>query len=178
MRRAALISCGMVAIATLSSGCSSMRPMASSPHPGITDRNPNAITRAFPASATRVAWTLEEAMAADPILEKVAMNPDVASKEFRNFSKADRQDLGISRLTPANDVNYNITARSKDGHPVAVAVRIKGDSGCEVSVLHGFAGDSDLSRDLLDKVQFSLASPAGDPAVARASGMSRKPERR
>ena len=60
-------------------------------------------------------------------------------------------------------MNYNITAKSKDGHPVAVAVRLKGESGSEVSVLYGFAGDPELSRDLLDKVEAALAAPGQRP---------------
>ena len=79
------------------------------------------------------------------------------------------QTLGISLLTPANDVNWDLKARSKDGHPVTVAVRLKGESGAEVSVLYGFAGDPDLSKDLLDKLELALAKPPKDTEVAKTS---------
>ena len=167
MRRAAPLSWAIVVC--LIQGCSTMRPQASQ-HPGLTDRNPNAVTRTFPASATLVAQRLADVMSEDSIIDNVSMTPDPSSKEFRNFSRADRQALGISLLTPANDVNYNITAKSKDGHPVAVAVRLKGGSGSEVSVLYGFAGEPDLSRDLLDKVEVALTKPSKDPGVAKTAG--------
>ena len=167
MRRTALLS-GLVA-GCLALGCSTMRPSAHQ-HPGITEPTPNAVTQSFPASATLVAQTLADVMGQDPILENISMTPDTASKEFRNFSKADRQALKISLLTPANDVNFNIKAKCKDGQPVAVAVRLKGKSGSEVSVLYGFGGDPALSRDLLDKALAALADPAKDTAVAKTAG--------
>ena len=134
--------------------------------------SPNAVTRTFPASASLVARTMADVMAQDPILDEVAMSPDTSSKEYRNFSRADRQALGISPLTLANDVNFNIRAKCKDGFPVAATIRLKGESSAEVSVLYGFGGEPDLSRDLLDKVQAALAAPAKDKdvAVARTAG--------
>ena len=167
MRRAAPLSWAIVIC--LLHGCSTMRP-GGSQHPGVTDRNPAAITREFSSSSTLVAQTLADVMSEDSILDNVSMTPDTKSREFRNFSRADRQALKISLLTPANDVNYNIAAKSKDGHPVAVAIRLKGDSGSEVSVLYGSGGDPDLSRDLLDKAEAALARPPKDPAVATTSG--------
>jgi hypothetical protein len=173
MRRAAPLSWAVVVC--LVQGCSTMKPHGPE-HPGLTDLNPNATTRTFSSSATLVAQTMADVMSSDSILDNVSMKPDTQSREYRNFSRADRRALGISPLTPANDVNYNITAKSKDGHPVAVAVRIKGDSGSEVSVLYGFAGDPGLSRDLLDKVEANLAKPATDAGVAKAAatGASRR----
>ena len=155
----------LVLVAFLDSGCSTVKPRGSE-HPGLTDLNPNALTREFSASATLVAQTMADVMSADSIIENVSMIPDPQSREFRNFTRADRQALGISLLTPTNDVNYNITAKSKDGHPIAVAVRLKGQSGSEVSVLYGFAGDPDLSRDLLDKTQEALTRPQKTPSPA------------
>ena len=76
--------------------CGPRRPQ----HPGITEPNPNAVTRVFPASATLVAQTMADVMSKDPILDNVSMTPDTSSKEFRNFSRADRQALGISLLDP------------------------------------------------------------------------------
>ena len=156
-------------------GCATMRT-SDSRYPGITEPNPNAVTRVFPASATLVAQRMTDVMGQEEILDAVAMVPDTASKEYRNFSKADRQALGISLLTPANDVNFNITAKCKDRAPVAVAVRLKGESSAEVSVLYGFGGDPDLSRDLLDKLQAALPGPAEGQAVTRVAG-DRKPDR-
>jgi hypothetical protein len=167
MRRAAPWS--LVVVAGLIYGCSTMKPHGSN-HPGLTDLNPNAVIRTFPASATLVARTMADVMGEDSIIVNVSMTPDAKSKEFRNFSRADREALGISPLTPANDVNYNITARSRDGHPIDVAVRLKGESGSEVSVLYGFAGDSGLSRDLLDKAEVALAKPPKDSGVAKTAG--------
>ncbi len=167
MRKVAPYSCWLVGCLAL--GCSTMGNSASK-HPGITEPSPNAVTRAFPASATLVAGKMADVMSAEPILDNVAMVPDTSTKEFRNFSRADREALGISMLALANDVNYNITAKCKDGSPVAVQVRLKGVSGSEVSVLYGFGGDPGLSRDLLDKVEAVLNAPAKDEAVAQASG--------
>ena len=166
MRRAAPLS--WVIIACLIQGCSTMRPKGSQ-HPGITDVNPNAVTREFHGTSTQVAQVMADVMGDDPIIINVVMTPDTKSKEFRNFTRAERQTLGISLLEPANDVNYNITARSKDGHPITVAVRLKGESGSEVSILYGSAGDSALSRDLLDKTEARLNKPAKDPALEKAS---------
>jgi hypothetical protein len=165
MRRAAPLS--WVIVVCLVQGCSTMRP-GGSQHPGLTEVSPNAITRTFPASATLVARTVADVMSEDSIIDNVSMTPD-KGKEFRNFSRADRQSLGIAMLAPTNDVNYNITARSKDGHPITVAVRLKGDSGSEVSVLYGSGGDPELSRDILDKAEAVLARPSKDPGLARAN---------
>ena len=167
MRRAAPLS--RVMLACLALGCSTMHPRASD-HPGITEPNPNAVNRVYSASATIVAQTVADVMSRDSIIEGVSMTPDTSSKEFRNFTRADRQRLGISLLTPANDVNYNIKAKSKDGRPIAVAVRLKGESSAEVSLLYGFAGEDDLSRDILDKVGFALEAPPKDAAVAKTAG--------
>jgi hypothetical protein len=170
VRLPSLIACCLVL------GCSTMRP-GGSQHPGIVEKNPSAVTRTFDGSATLVAQTMADVMSEDAILENISMTPDVQSREFRNFSRADRQALNISQLTPANDVNFNIKARCKDGSPVAVAVRLKGEAGCEVSVLYGFSGEPDLSRDLLDKAQAALASPR-DAAVAKtAASKSERPGR-
>ena len=172
MRRAASYAC--LVVGCLALGCTTMRPLGTSAHPGITESNPNAVTRVFSASATLVAQKMADVMAADKILENIAMTPDSSSREFRNFSRGDRQALGISLLTPANDVNYNITAKSRNGHQVAVAVRLKGESGSEVSVLYGFAGDADLSRDLLDKAEAALLAPSKDTSVSKTAGSTRK----
>ena len=167
MRKVTLHSCWLVACLAL--GCSTMRHPGSQ-HPGITETNPNAVTRAFPASATLVAGKLADIMSADPILDNVAMTPDVESREARKFSKADRQALGISMLTPETDVNYKLKAKCKDGAPVAATVRLKGESGCEVSLQYGFGGDPELSRDILDKLEVALTAKAQDASVARTAG--------
>ena len=166
MRGAAPLSWVMVSCLAL--GCSTMHPRASD-HPGITEPNPNAVNRVYPATATVVAQTVADVMSQDSIIDGVSMTPDTSSKEFRNFTRADRQKLGISLLTPANDVNYNIKAKSKDGRPIAVAVRLKGESSAEVSLLYGFGGDDDLSRDILDKVGIALEGVPKDPAVAKTA---------
>jgi hypothetical protein len=150
-------------------GCSTMNPRGTD-HPGITEMNPNAVTREFPATSTQVAQIMAEVMTKDSILDQVSILADKQSKEFRNFTKAERQALGISLLTPANDVNFNLTARSKNGHPVTVAVRLKGQSGSEVSVLYGASGDTALSKDLLDKAEATLAKAAVDPNLAKTAG--------
>ena len=62
-------------------------------------------------------------------------------------------------------MNFNITARSKDGHPITVAVRLKGEAGSEVSILYGSAGDPDLSRDLLDKAEASAQQARQGPGA-------------
>ena len=162
--------CWLIAVAVgLALGCSTMRPSGAS-HPGITDLNPKAVSRIFPnASATLVARKMEAVMAEYSILDKVELTPDIQSKEYRYFSRADRQALGISMMTPANDVNFNLKAKSKDGKPVAVVVRLKGETGVEVSVLYGFAGDPDFSRDLLDQLAASLDRPEPDPALVKTS---------
>jgi hypothetical protein len=143
------------------------------PHEGVTDMNPEAVVREFPNhSATLVAKTMTDVMAADPILVNVVLSPDTASKEFRQFSKADRQALGIGPMSLENDVNYNVQGKSRDGHDVNVAIRLKGATGAEVSVVYGYGGDPEMSRDLLDKLAVALATPAAtkDGAVAKTSG--------
>ena len=142
-------------------------------HPGQVDRNPDAVTREFPTSATRMAKIMADVMGADPVLDDVNMVPS-QGREFRNFTRAQREELGISMLTPANDVNYDLTARSKDGHPVAVSVRLKGDTSCEVSVLYGSQGDEGFSKDLLDKAQEMMAGTIRDPAVTKMSGIPKR----
>ncbi len=144
-------------------GCSIMHPQ----HPGITDQNPDAVIREFPATATQMAKILADVMASDPIIDNVSMSP-AGGREYRNFSKAEREILGASMLTLANDVNWNVQGRSKDGHPVSVAIRLKGESSCEISVLYGSRGDEALSKDLLDKAQDFLTRSVKDPAVSQA----------
>ncbi len=170
MRRTAPVF--LMVVVGLISGCSTM----GSRHPGISEPSPGAVTREFPSTATQMAQVMTDVMASDPILDNVSMTPD-GGREFRNFSRADRARLGISLLTPANDVNYNIQAKSKDGHPVAVAVRLKGESSCEISVLYGSQGDDGLSKDLLDKAQLALASAAKDTAVTRTASTKASAER-
>jgi hypothetical protein len=165
-----------VVVACLVVGCSTMRPSASK-HRGITETNPDAVVRAFPVTATLVSQRMMDVMTKDPILEKVSLNHDPANREFRNFSRAERQALEISPLTPANDVNFDIKAKCKDGQPVVVAIRLKGEAGCEVSVVYGFVGDPDLGRDLLDRVQAALDAPAKDEAVAKSAGTRKSASR-
>jgi hypothetical protein len=166
MRRAAPISLALVA--SLAFGCSTMGPRGSN-HPGITDDNPDAVTRVYPATATQMAKIMADVMANDTILDNVSMTP-AGGREYRNFSKADREALGITNLTLSNDVNWNVQAKSKNGHPVTVAIRLKGESSCEISVLYGSRGNDEFSKDLLDKAQELLAKAAKDPAVSRAGG--------
>ena len=159
-------------VGCLALGCSTMRPHH--PYLGITNPTPNAVVRTFPASATLVAGRMADVMAADPILENVQLAPE-ESKEFRNFTKADRQALGIGLLPPTNDVNYNIKAKCKDGSPVAVVIRLKGESGSEVSVVYGLGGDPELSRDLLDKAEATLNAP-GPPGASVKAAKANKPD--
>jgi hypothetical protein len=156
----------------LAPGCSTMRPHHQ--YLGVTQPNANAVVREFPVSATLAAGRLTDIMTADPILENVELAPE-ASKEFRNFTKADREALGIGLLPPSNDVNYNIKARCKDGSPVGVVIRLKGESGSEVSVVYGLGGDPDLSRDLLDKLQAALTAPNQTPPKGQTA-KAKKPE--
>jgi hypothetical protein len=163
-------------VGCLAFGCSTINPSAYQ-HPGITQPVAGSVTRTFPASATFVAERMVDVMKEEAILENVVMYHDPANKECRKFSKADRQALEISPLTPANDVNFEIKAKCKDGSPVVVAVRLKGESSAEVSVMYGYGGEPDLSRDLLDKVQAVLTSPAKDSAVAKAAGTRKSAQR-
>lgn len=164
MRWAAFFS--SLVVVGLNFGCSTLHPSAYQ-HPGITDPDPNAVTRTFEATSTLVAERLVDVMKQEEILENVVMYHDPANRECRSFTRADRQALGISPLTPANDVNFDVKAKCKNGQPVTVAVRLKGPSGAEVSILYGFAGDAELSRDLLDKVANVLAK--SDSGVKTAS---------
>jgi len=116
-------------------------------------------------------------MKQEAILDNVVMYHDPANRECRNFSKADRQTLGISLLTPANDVNFDIKAKCKDGSPVIVAIRLKGESSAEVSVVFGYGGDPDLSGDLLDKLQAVLTAPVKDKALAKTAGAGKSAQR-
>jgi hypothetical protein len=166
MRRAFAPLC-LAVLATMAAGCSIMGSQASK-HPGITDENPDAVTRVFPATATQMAQIMTDVMSADPILDKVSMTPS-GGREFRNFSRSERKVLGMSALEMANDVNYDINAKSKNGHPVIVAVRLKGEASCELSVLYGSRGDEDLSKDLLDKAQAMLASASQNPTLKKAA---------
>jgi hypothetical protein len=165
MRTVAPIS--LAIIASLAFGCSTMGSKSSN-HPGITDNNPDLVVREFPATATQMAKVMVDVMAADPILDNASMKP-AGGREYRNFSKAEREALGVSMLERGNDVNWNLEARSKDGHPVAVAIRLKGEAACEISVLYGSRGDVDLSKDLLDKAQASLEQSKSDAAVTKTS---------
>jgi hypothetical protein len=166
MRRAAPFISSIVGCVAL--GCSTLHPSASN-HPGVTAPPADSVTRVFPASSTLLSERLVDVMREDPILQDVAMYHDPANRECRNFSKADRQALGISLLTPANDVNFEIKAKCKDGQPVNIAVRLKGESSAEASVHYGFGGDPDLSGDLLDKVEAILTSSTKDAAVAKTA---------
>jgi hypothetical protein len=167
MRRAVPVT--WVFIVCLIQGCSTIRHRVVE-HPGITEANPNAVVREFHATSTQVARTIADVMSEDSIIVNVVMTPDTSSREARNFTKAERQTLGIPPLEPTTDVNYNVSARSRNGHPITVAVRLKGEAGSEVSVLYGTAGDLDLSRDILDKTGARLVTPAKDPAITKASG--------
>ena len=158
-------------VSGLGLGCSTMHPAASQ-HPGVIDAKPGAVVRSFPASSTLVSERMVDVMRREEILQDVVMYHDPASKECRSFSRLDRQLLGISPLTPANDVNFEVKAKCKDGSPVIVAVRLKGDHEAEASVLYGFGGDNDLARDLLDKVESALNAPGPDASVARTAGQS------
>jgi hypothetical protein len=74
-------------------------------------------------------------------------------------------------------VNFDIKARCKDGSPVTVAVRLKGESSAEVGIVYGFGGEPDLSRDLLDKVEKVLTAPSKDGAVAKTAGTRKSGQR-
>ena len=139
-------------------------------HPGVVEKNPNATVRAYPASATRVAWALTEVMKKDPILEDVTLMVDPQSRDSRSLTHAEKQALGFSGVkTLQRDVNYNITAKSKDGQRVGVLVLLKGESDAEVSMLYGPVGDPELSRVLLDQVDTAMVGPLKDPGIAQAA---------
>jgi hypothetical protein len=166
MRRAAPLSLAIVA--SMAFGCSIMGPQGSK-HPGITNANPDAVIREFPTTATEMAKIMADVMGADPILDYVNMTP-AGDREARLFSKAERERMGIPKFELTNDVNYVAKAKSKNGHPVEVNIRLKGESSCEVSVLYGSRGDDELSKDLLDKAQGALVNTTKDTAVTKASG--------
>ncbi len=166
MRRAAPVLLAL--IANFGLGCSVMGPQGSK-HPGITNASPDAVVREFPVTATEMAKIMADVMGADPILDGVNMTP-AGDREARVFSKTERERMGIGRLELTTDVNYVAKARSKDGHPVEVAIRLKGGSSSEVSVLYGTRGDDELSKDLLDKAQDYLAHSIKDPAVTKTGG--------
>ncbi len=164
----AILACALPGCATMKGG--------KDRHPGNVQPNPAAVVRTYPASATRVSWALTQVMKKDPILDDVKLMVDPQSNESRPLSHGEREALGMSALkVAARDLNYNITAKSKDGHRVGAVVQIKGDSDSEVTLLYGTAGDPELSRALLDEVQTALAGPVKDPGLTRASAS--KPKR-
>ena len=159
---ALIITCAVVGCATTRSG--------EARYPGVVEKNPNAAIRTYPASATRVAWALTEVMKKDAILEEVNLMVDPQAKDSRPLSHSEKQALGLSGMkTMQRDVNYNITAKSKDGQRVGVLVLLKGDSGAEVSMLYGAVGDPALSKILLDEVEVVMAGPLKDPGLAQTS---------
>jgi hypothetical protein len=162
---------------TLGAGCAITRS-GDARYPGVVEKNPNAAIRAYPASATRVAWALTEVMKKDPILDDVKLMADPQTRDWRGFTHAERQALGFSGVKALQrDVNYNITAKSKDGQKVGVLVLLKGESGSEVSMLYGAAGDADLSRVLLDQVDAAMVGPLKDPGAAPAVATTTAPKR-
>lgn len=164
-------------VVPLGAGCAVTRP-ASDRHPGVTEQSPGAVVRAYPASATRVAWALTEVMRKDKILDDVQLMVDPQSRDSRAFSHVERQALGYSGLKSLQrDVNYNITAKSKDGHRVGALVLLKGDSGAEVSLLYGTVGDAEMSKVLLDQVESTLAGPLHDPGISPASATAKTAKR-
>ncbi len=150
-------------------GCATTRS-GEARYPGVVEKNPNATVRTYPASATRVAWALTDVMKKDAILEEVKMMVDPQANDSRPLSHTERQALGLSGLkSMQRDVNYNITAKSKDGQRVGVLVLLKGDSGAEVSMLYGAVGDAELSKVLLDQVDVAMAGPLKDPGISQAA---------
>jgi len=168
MRQAATLSGALVLLAL--QGCSVMRPSGGSSHPGIQDRNPSAVIRTYPASATRVAWAMAQVMTDDSILDDVKLMIDPKSNESRPLPKAEREALGLPAMSiSARDVNYNIQAKSKDGRRVGALIQIKGEFESEVSLLYGSMGDADLSRVLLDGVDVAIKGPVKNPGLWKAS---------
>ncbi len=150
-------------------GCATTRS-GDARHPGVVDKNPNATVRTYPASATRVAWALTDVMRKDEVLEDVQLMIDPQSNDSRLLTHTEKQALGLSGMkSMTRDVNYNITAKSKDGHRVGVLVLLKGDSSAEVSMLYGAVGDPEMSRVLLDQVDVVMAGPLKDPGLTTAS---------
>ena len=167
MRKTILPLWATIASATL--GCATMRPSKDA-HPGATEINPKAVTRVYHASATRVAWAMTQVMSGDSILDDVKLMIDPKSNESRPLSKSEREALGLPAMSiSARDVNYNIQAKSKDGHRVGVVIQVKGDSESEVSILYGAAGDKDLSRVILDQVDVAIKGPVKNPGLWKAS---------
>ena len=167
MRMSATVRWAVVASSLI--GCSTMRP-AKDRFPGAVDANPKAVNRVYSASATRVAWAMAEVMSKDPILDDVQVMVDPQSNESRPLSQAERDKLGVSRLkVGSHDVNYDITAKSKDGHRVGAVIFLKGESDAEVSLLYGVAGDPEMSRAILDQVEVALNGPLKDPGIKKAS---------
>lgn len=164
MRKAAPVHWAIVACAL--HGCSTMKT-ANERYPGVVDRNPNAVTRVYPASATRVAWAMTQVMMNDPILDDVRLMVDPQSNESRSLSRSEREKLGVG--IARRDVDYDIRAKSKDGHPVGAVVQLKGDSAAEVTLLYGVAGDPELSRSIFERVGAALDGPARDPGLWKAS---------
>ena len=158
-------------------GCATTRT-GESRHPGVVDKNPNATLRTYPGSATRVAWALTDVMRKDEVLEDVKLMIDPRSNDSRPLSHTEKQALGLTGMkSMQRDVNYNILARSKDGHRVGVLVLLKGDSSAEVSMLYGAVGDPEMSRVLLDQVDAVMAGPLKDPGLSQASASKPAPKR-
>jgi hypothetical protein len=165
-------------VACLFCGCSTMKG-ASERHPGVVDKNPAAVTRVYPASATRVAWALTEVMKKDSIIDDVQLMVDPQSNDSRALSATEREALGVGKFNKlTRDVNYNIKAKSKDGHPIGALVLLKGESSAEVSLLYGSSGDPELSRALLDEVEVALTKPVTDPGVIKAAAAAKTPRKR
>ncbi len=163
-------------LACASLGCSLMSPPKDS-HPGAAEINPKAVTRVYPASATRTAWALTQVMQGDSILDDVKLMVDPKSNESRPFSREEKEKLGIPATKRARDVNYNIQARSKDGHKVGAVIQLKGESEAEVTLLYGVAGDTDLSRLLLDEAGTALEGSLKKPMLWEASEAAQPPAR-
>ena len=158
-------------------GCSTTRS-GESRHPGVVEKNPNAVIRTYPASATRVAWALTDVMKKDPILEDVQLMVDPQSNDSRSLSHQEREALGLTGTRALKrDVNYNITAKAKNGHRVGVLVLLKGEREAEVSMLYGAVGDAELSRALLDSVDAAMTGPLKDPGLSQASASRSAPNR-
>ncbi len=163
-------------IASATFGCATMNPGKES-HPGATEINPKAVTRVYHASATRVAWATTQVMSNDSILDDVKLMADPKSNESRPFSREEKEKLGIpATKLGAKDVNYNIQAKSKDGHRVGVVIQLKGEADAEVTLLYGVAGDTDLSRLLLDEVGTALDGPLKKPMLWKASEAASPPK--
>lgn len=151
-------------------GCATTRS-ADERHPGVVEINPNATVRTYPGSATRVAWALTDVMRKDPILEEVQLMVDPQSNDSRALAHKEREALGLGGSKAfKRDVNYNITAKSKDGKRVGALVLLKGNDSAEVSMLYGPVGDVEMSRNLLDQVNVAMAGPLKDPGLAQAGG--------